>query len=196
MKKFLFFLLTIILVLVCAVSCKPASPSDQTTAPESTEAPAPTSITIMEDGKFNFVVTRPYKTDNVKLFTTFYKDLKAAASNEDIEIAVDGKSERPTYEILCGLTDTPESKSVLSELGYNNYIIKVVGTKIVIAAQSEYALEYAFEDFVDYVTENTVDGKLEISSDYVSIRKRTHGNFSVITKDVPSPTGFTSCQFS
>ena len=195
MKKILMLVTAMLLVILCFSACKPGAPTE-TTAPESTAPAGPTSITIMEDGKFNFVVIRPYKTDNVKLFTTFYKNLKTAANNDDIEIAVDGKSDRPTYEILCGITDTPESQSVLGELGYNNYIIKVIGTKIVIASQSEYALEYALDDFVDYVTENTVDGKLEIPSDYVSIRKRTHGSFSVLTKDIPSPTGFTSCQFS
>lgn len=196
MKKSLFFILTLLLVLVFTVSCKPSSPADQTTAPETTAEPTPTSITIMEDGVFNFVVTRPYKTDNINIFTDFYKELKSVTENDDIKITVDGKSERDTYEILCGVTDTPECEAILGELGYNNYIIKVVGTKIVITAQAEYALEYALSDFIDYVTENTKDGKLEIPSDYVSMRKRTHGTFSVLTKEIPSPTGFKSCEFS
>ncbi len=196
MKRALFLILTLTLIVACAVSCKPTSQPDQTTAPETTEAPQATNLTVAEDGKFNFVVTRPYKTDNVKMYTGFVKDLKSATGIEDIMITVDGKKERDTYEILCGVTDTPEYEAVESELGYNNYVIKVVGTKIVIASKVNYALEYALTKFVDYVTENMKDGKLEITPDFNLSGKRVNGSFSVLTKEVPSPVGFTSCEFS
>ena len=78
MKRALFLILTLTLIVACAVSCKPTSQPDQTTAPETTEAPQATNLTVAEDGKFNFVVTRPYKTDNVKMYTGFVKDLKSA----------------------------------------------------------------------------------------------------------------------
>lgn len=56
-----------------------------------------------------------------------------------------------TVGLLSACTDTPESKSALGTVGYNNYIIKVVGTKIVITSPSEYALESALSEFISYL---------------------------------------------
>ena len=130
------------------------------------------------------------------MFTDFHNSLKSATGISNIKITNDGVSGRPSYEILCGITADYESRSVIGELGFNSYIIKVVGTKIVIAAPSEYALKYALSKFVSYVTENTKNGRLELPLDYVSYEKIGNTAFFMLTANVPSPKGMVSCKFS
>ncbi len=53
------------------------------------------------------------------------------------------------YEILLGDTRRTESQEACADLGYNDYRIKMVGNKIVIAAGSDKALAVAAQEFID-----------------------------------------------
>jgi len=195
-------LLVVLLMVALLSAC-----DNVTVAPENPDTPGisdtlgdsdpdSTHLTIIENGKFNFTITYPKSADSIRLFTDFRDRLKSVTGIKNINMASDGKDGRPEYEILCGITETPETKSVLATVGYNNYIIKVVETKIVITSPSEYALEDAISEFINFVSENTKDGRLEIPLNYIAVGTKSHSKFTIVTDDIPSPIGFVSCQFS
>ncbi len=65
-----------------------------------------------------------------------------------IKIGTDYGS-KSQYEILIGETNRPESKNAMKNLGINDYVIKLDGTKIVVAGGSVSALNAAIEEFYD-----------------------------------------------
>jgi len=77
-----------------------------------------------------------YELNSFKLTTDWYNSSTAV---EDLY----------EYEILVGNTNRPETKSVYDILGVNDYMIKVVGTKLVICGGSEDATNEAIEYFTN-----------------------------------------------
>ena len=112
---------------------------------------APTEISLYKDGLTSrYTIVRPNKMSNEMLKSTldFYSEL-----NETFDggIAIKTDAEVTSeYEILIGETGRSESKSAYSELANRSdadYIIRMSGNKIVIAAKNAYALERALNEF-------------------------------------------------
>ncbi len=72
-----------------------------------------------------------------------------------------GGTPESEYEILVGATNRPESAQVAAELGVNEYIIRMVGKKLVIVASSEAGLTKAVDYFIEaYVNTQTTSLKI------------------------------------
>lgn len=68
-------------------------------------------------------------------------------------------------EILVGATGYPESAEVFGGISYGEYMIKMVGNKLVVAAFSEDAMEIACRKVKNLIAESASSGRLVLASD-------------------------------
>lgn len=111
---------------------------------------------VLSDLSEYILVRRDLSSDEEKealvlLHTTLEKNLGAK-----LTVATDWLAEgetAPEKEILIGSTRRPESQKAVEGLGYNDYVIKMVGAKLVIAGGSGEAtmkaVEYFIENYID-----------------------------------------------
>ena len=91
-----------------------------------------------------------------------------------------GKNETaPAKEILIGMTNRPETASVMENLPYGEYAIRVINGKIVIAAWDEKSITKACEKFAAFVKNQGEKGTLTVPADYSASAVVTKG-FGVI----------------
>lgn len=77
------------------------------------------------------------------------------------------KADPNVKEILLSFVDFEEFDVAISEsAGYNTYIVRSLGNKIVVTGHEREGFEKAFEAFVAYIANNTVDGKLTVPEDF------------------------------
>lgn len=172
MKKIFSVLLILCLSLGLLTACGSAEQqTDTTTAPadtatsvptETTE-PAPTGLTVIAaDGSTSFKVVRDEDANNVivelaiDLFNTLNEayNTKVGLSDDWVrKTDEDGTVTTEDYEILVGDTNRKESALAKEQLGDNDYIICVMGNKVVIQGKNVFNIKYAVEQFVaKYVT--------------------------------------------
>ena len=169
MKKTLSLLL-MLLIAFSAVSCAAGDIPEETTLPETTHAPetepAPTTVSLIdENGKSIYRIVRPDEGGDGEIQAGI--DLKISLkeqSGTDFSITTDflmpnesieKLSEVP--EILIGATNRPESTEACEGLGMNEYVIRVIGNKIVIAGGSEMMTYRAMKEFLALLSsENTL----------------------------------------
>ena len=112
-----------------------------------------TELSLYKNGLTSrYTIVRPATMSNEMLKSTldFYSEFNESFDG-GIKIKTDAES-TTQYEILIGETNRSESTSAYSELEGRSdadYIIKIDGRKIVIAANSAYALERALNEFKD-----------------------------------------------
>ncbi|MBO5702299.1 MAG: hypothetical protein J6S71_07650 [Clostridia bacterium] len=179
MKRFLFLILAILLVF-SAVSCtggdNPAetTPPEPETTPAPETEPAPADVCLLgEDGKALYRVVR---SDNgseaeVQLAIDLKKSLAELTGaefslksdflmpNEKIEDMAE------VCEILIGATNRPESAAACEGLTVNDYVIRVIGSKIVIAGGSDLMTERAVNAFLAMLSKEnnfTLSGNTDI----------------------------------
>ena len=170
MKKRLILLVTILSLTALLIGCGKTEAPAETTASDTatTEAvtetePAPTGLTVIAaDGATQFKVIRPEITNNVivelaaNLFTTLNETYgsKVGLSDDWVKKTdTDGTITTEDFEILIGDTNRRESSLAKEQLGDNDYIICVMGNKLVIQGKSVYSVKFAVEQFVkQYVT--------------------------------------------
>ena len=70
-----------------------------------------------------------------------------------------------SVEILVGVTEYSESKEVLADISYGEYLVKVVGKKLVIAAYSDAAMYEACRQVKKLIQERAAEGELTIPAD-------------------------------
>lgn len=156
-----------------------AAPADTTTAPT-----ADTTTTVIEDDTPKDLVMMA----NGESFMRVVRDEDAAAGSvqvncaSDIRQAIeDATSVAPkidtdwvkrgedynhdSLEILVGLTGYSESIDTLAQISYGDYLVKVVGNKLVIAAYSDSALYEACRQVKKLIKENSSEGNLVIPAD-------------------------------
>lgn len=169
------FLLIILILTSCSGQ---QSNSDPTEAPAlESESPAPNqeqeeiapldpeNIQISTSGegkqkKVNFSVVRP-KGENVgsevnEAATSILKELSSllgAAPKLKNDNGAQDDSRNDSYEILVGHTSYTESAEAAANCGYGDYIIDVVGNKIVILAYTAEGVLQAAEDFIEEIKE-------------------------------------------
>jgi hypothetical protein len=152
-----------LLIAFSAISCTGGDiPEETTPAVEDTTAapetePEPTDICLLDsDGKAAYRVVRPDRGSNAEVQagidmnkmlreltgTTFTITSDFLMPNESLE----DMAEVP--EILLGATNRPESAEAREGLGMNEYVIRVVGNKIVIAGGSDLMTYRAMKEFI------------------------------------------------
>ncbi len=188
--------LLLIILLISLASCKPSgeNPPEVTTEDVS-------DIVIFENGGFNFRLTRPYRGEDTKLYSAFYRTLREISGCEDIEFKTDAESKTEKYdserlEILCGYTDYPESRKCGEYLEFESYRICFEGKKLAITARTTESLELAIDDLTSYMKENTKDGRLSIPSNFVMTGKVKNAKYGIITNNSPAVKAYRSADYS
>lgn len=171
LKKILAFILTITLLFgTCACGMKPS----QTLQPSNSEnMPTPTpdkEVTISD-----FTVIYPSdeifglaaRESAVKLATAMMTSLSVKSLAYSDEIDSENGIIENTYEILVGDTGRSESEKAVEGLNlrYYDYIVKYIGTKLVIRGGSNEALSNA----VDYVINNVLDESITTAEGFKSV---------------------------
>lgn len=96
-----------------------------------------------------YTVIRSDTSDNsVKTLATEFRTIVSEFSGTQLKIGTDYGT-KTEYEILIGETNRPESKRAIEKMGYNDYIIKMDGKKIVIAGGSYNSLKIAINEFYE-----------------------------------------------
>lgn len=115
--------------------------------------------------KLNYAIVRPdgLDSDDADVLAAFYirdnfeqlfGENSVSLKNDFIKDGETHNSE--TLEILVGNTSYDETAKVAEKCGYGDYIIEVVGNKIVIFAYLDDALEFASRQFVYLIAKNDV----------------------------------------
>lgn len=168
MKKSFLCLLVLLSLTALLIGCGKTEAPAETTVESVTETatetePAPMGLTVIEaDGSTKFKVIRPEMTNNVlvevaaDLFNTLNTTYSAKVGLSDDWVKktdADGTITTEDFEILLGDTNRRESSLAREQLGDYDYIICVMGNKVVIQGKSVYNVKYAVEQFVmKYVT--------------------------------------------
>lgn len=96
-----------------------------------------------------YTVVRSDTSDNeVKNLATEMRTTISSFCGTQLKIGTDYGT-KSNYEILIGDTSRAESKKAMKDLGHNDYVIRLDGTKIVIAGGSSSALEAALNEFYE-----------------------------------------------
>ena len=179
--KLISFMLCLVLCNGALAACRGGQTADSETTvpisePDATQE-APERLMLVSDGTSEFAVIRPdepiYNGAEVKAAQTIKKAVNAV-SGVPLDIASDfltrndDNSER--FEILIGATNRPESAAAIAELTEEDeYIVRISGKKVVIAANSSSAMSgavaYFLSEFVGWVseTEFTPSSSIELT---------------------------------
>ncbi len=171
MKKYLLHIKALSMLLVMLIlfsSCDFGNNGGQvtgTTAVDNTTAEEIIPIKFIEKGiETEYIFIRPdnVSTDMQNVYTTLYSDMKTFYELPSFKIKTDWYKEGSTdvisqYEILVGNTNRPETQSVLAKLGINDYMITVIGEKLVICGGSDDATKNAILYFKEaYLTSESL----------------------------------------
>jgi endonuclease/exonuclease/phosphatase family metal-dependent hydrolase len=156
------------------------SDANVTTAEDiiSDEVPESTSLLLFDTEGFYFTIVRGTYASDIEVtaamslnnalknafcgkWKTSIKDdfFKGQVKNETYEI--EGK------EILVGITNRKESHDAHAALKKDEYVIKVVGEKLVIVGYDDYATAGAVEKFIETYLSTKKQEKLELANDLV-----------------------------
>ena len=188
-------LLVLLMVAALAVSCgdSPATTPIESDATETTPAPLDeTVINIIESGatETQYKVVRSENSE--KIVTDAAAALRIAIQNKyglkSVPIATDFEArgadpaKRYEFEILVGTTNRDESIAALKSISYNDFIITVSGTRVVILGGNDKMTVEA----VDYFIENFLsDGSLTVKSSQTYVKKAEYSNTNATLMGVP-----------
>lgn len=174
--KNIFKILTVcLLIALMLTGCTPDNEdlpdeADTTTPAVSDSDPAP-ALTLF-DANTSYAVVRAEECDTetmnmaanfrlaLKDMTTFKVDIKTDW------IRRDETPDPEALEILVANTNRPESDQVLESIGFNDYAIKVVGKKLVIAAHKADTLQAALDYALQKLIKVADDGTVTLSAEY------------------------------
>lgn len=149
-----------------------ANPGDDETVPET--EPSVEAVLIAQPGvKTEWRVIRSdFSADDVsRAAASIRSAIHGSYSGCDIVIKTDWDNP-VTYEILIGTTNRPESSEVQEQLGTNEFIICMKGTKLILIGDKDRgtvaASQYFLREIMKYDTETKTcqTEKLEIPADY------------------------------
>ncbi len=149
MKKLLVAILTlsIILTMFSLVSCD--NNSTTTNSQNDSTIDKSNALNLVENGQSVYSIVRA--RSDTKLAGDLSVSLRTEIENKTgvaLQIANDNKGEPTEYEILLGKTSRQESQDVYVNLGANEYVIKWVGKKLVIAGYDDLMLAKAYDYFI------------------------------------------------
>lgn len=166
-------LLLILTMTVLMFACGKADPSTLQTEQSTTEAPAvteqatasPAEISLLdENGKAIYRIIRPEDGSDNEIqagidLNKLLKELTGAAFTLKSDFLMPNKETvadmAEVYEILIGVTNRPESLQAKEGLGVNEYVIRAVGTKIVILGGTDAMTYRAMKAFLEMLGEGS-----------------------------------------
>ena len=156
-----------------------SSDTDTTTAPTvttsavTTDKPA-SALEIVKDGKSDYVIICSDSASGRE--KTAVADLRSdirSATGLMLDTAKDNEVADSEYEILIGETNRPESAKAAELIGDKDYMVTVIGKKLVIYANDskayEFALLYVKRNFLEDKENFVVNDDLLYTSNIVSI---------------------------
>ncbi len=157
-KRVILCLLLLAATLLGCFGCKdPSGPADESGDPAGTTPSPASGISLVdENGQPKYRLIRPDVASKYEITaaSTINKALveKSGLSYEfttDFEKKVDQEVLSGYFEILVGNTNRAESKAALEGLGENDYIIRIVGNKVVINSMNLKGVKAAAEVFIN-----------------------------------------------
>lgn len=144
-----------------------------TTADTTTAAEASSDLVMMQDGASFVTIIRDEDAKNGDMEVECATDLRKHIENKtglSPKISTDWikagqEYDSETLEILVGNTGYNESATALAGLAYGEYLVKVIGNKLVLAAYSDDALYEAFRVTKNLINQNSSKGSLVIPAD-------------------------------
>ena len=187
MKKLLSLLLVLSMLLSVLVACN--GDGDGTDSTESTSDPSRESTTNPDDEGEKLVLVDKGEAIVKVIYpdegSSAEKDAASAIAkmiqnNTGVTVETDDdfiprNETRPegVVEILVGQTDYDECRSAMEGIGYGDYVIKVVGTKLVVAAYDDDAIEKARTAVRELLVASTTgeegEKTLAVDADYASV---------------------------
>lgn len=185
MKKFLLLIFVALIIVQSAFvyGCTPADtgdvtdpdPGDTSTVESSEIEEEESSVIIFDKEELYYSIVRGSYADDVEvsaavsLNSAFRQVCTGSWKSSITDDFVKGQSRDDIFEIegkeiLVGVTNRKESHDVLSTLTKDQYVIKVVGEKIVIIGYDEYATAAAVECFISTYLNEAIEDKLEIEN--------------------------------
>jgi len=166
MKKFSIICLSVLMLIMLA-SCTSGNPGENTESgienSENASLSADDVITILENGASEYAVVRSDYAKGTQLEAAV---ALRNAFEENVGYTITITSDwykkgtdpvLPEYEILVGDTNRPESEAALEGLEGVEYVIAVIGNKVVINGTSDYAILTGVETFISqYLTSSTI----------------------------------------
>jgi len=183
-KTALLFALAV-LAAASMISCTGDETADTDNTAAETEAAVSDNLDITVDGATEYVVVRADTAANdsaVVRSTVKIRNAFKDAAGVDIRLTTDWvKRGDPvpegTKEIIVGDTNRPESAQAAEGLGKNEYVIKIIGDRIVIYGTTEEATNLALEHFLkdalgyDPETETYSKNTVSLPKDYTASGK-------------------------
>lgn len=177
-KRAFSVLLAIIQILLLA-ACGGAG-GTETPKPTDPITPPAQETPSIDVTKYTVVYSNKLTSKTAEAATDLATDLTGSGFSARIDVISDPEE----YEILIGQTNRPESADALALLTNDTtFIIKVIGSKIVVNAHNEGILITAITYFTDMITKTTLTSEFEYVSDPVTkltVAKDGKTNFSLV----------------
>ena len=182
MKKMLALLLALSMLLSVMVSCGNNGEEENTDTTESIEETSTVvepvePLTLVENGsaKVKIVYPEEYTSTEKNVASMIATTIKNTTGVSSVESGDDFIPKNESYkegavEILVGQTAHAECAEAFEKIGMGDYIVKVVGSRLVVAAYCDEALNDAFllvkQLFEDGVTGEGENKTLSVPGDY------------------------------
>lgn len=173
MKKFHVKLITLLLAVASCFMMLPSCNKDvgsEDTSQSDIPSP-PEKLILISDGISNCRIVRSASATNdineiAKNIATAIGSYTGVTPKIGTDLVSPGKElDHSTVEILIGITDYTESSEALSTITYGDYILKVVGNKLVINSSTLEGLKAAMSEFNKILLSNAKEGDFSVSSD-------------------------------
>lgn len=145
-------------------------PTDSQAAETTTEAvttaePEPASLTLVSGGKTNFTIIRAEDASDDDTISQLQKLMNAFETKTGARITLGTdwikKGSEPnaeSYEILVGATNHPESAQAMEGVKYRDYVVKLIGNKIVINGHTTETRARAVSYFISNILNRAEEG--------------------------------------
>ncbi len=192
MKKITRLLMLLLGITLILSSCTGGEAEVTTELPDSgeaTEAPEVGNITFIADGATEYKMIRSENASDA-LTDAFIKLRGAIKDTYGVQITLGDDFEKPgtdpatrhPYEIVVGNTNREESAKALEGLSYNDSVITVIGTRLVITGGNDDAVVRAVDTFI----EKYVKGEsLELSETLREVEVAEYAKSGVTLGGVP-----------
>lgn len=157
MKRFLAFVLCLVMLAALLAGCRRPSSSDDpdiSSGGGSTDTAQPESGLLIDIGKYTIIRSSTGLTNELLSAVIQLRNDIERLTGGSIGMEVDGQSDPSdeACEILIGNTNRPQSAEVLATVDGNGYTIRRVGNKIVIVGTNDAitadAVEYFYSSYV------------------------------------------------
>ena len=146
------------LILLLLSSCAQSSPRpSDSTVPDSAAAPVPMIAFTADEPAYTIIYPEHLIGPLLDSARELYKTLRSETGSVSLDMTNDwlkAGTEGSPYEILIGQTNRPETAAVMAKLGYSDYAVEVVGSKLVILGGSSDGTAAAIEYFLQNCLKN------------------------------------------